>query len=103
MNQWTVLTKETNVELLNCFAKIDSVFYRQLHTSNGSNGFKGTSKTIQNDLIQSIDAVIFNEILKGVNSSSFFSIIADEATVVTVKSQFSITLRFMNNNNQHTK
>ena len=59
-------------ELLESFAKFDSVFERRLHGrlaesergGVGGGGFTGVSPEIQNDLINCLDSIIEDEIFK---------------------------------------
>lgn len=62
------------------------------------NVFMGDSKIIQNELIECIYNHILDEILKEIKNSSFFSIIVDDTTDITVATQCSIVLRFVDKN-----
>lgn len=57
--------------------------------------FKGTSKTIQNDILDCILTVCQNQIKNEINEAEFISIIADEATDVSVSFQMSIVFRYV--------
>ena len=81
------------------FKEIYSEFYAKdselLKSLESSSGFVGTSKTIQNDLIESIVHVIKSKIVDELQKSSFFSWQIDETTDVATKSQLSIVLRYI--------
>ena len=78
-------------ELLERFAKKDSVFERQLHgrlaesSLRGGGWFTGVSPDIQNDLINCLDMIIEDDILKEMDNCTFLSIQVDEATDVSTK------------------
>ena len=86
-------------ELLESFAKMDSVSERQLHgrlaESNlrGGGRFAGVSPDIQNDLINCLDNIIEDEILKEIDECNFLSIQVDETTDVSTKEQLSMIVR----------
>ena len=86
-------------ELLECFAKFDSVFERRLHgrlagQEGGNAGvFTGVSSEIQNDLIDCIDSVIQDVIDQEVKMCTFLSIQVDETTDVSTKEQLSVIIR----------
>lgn len=81
------------LELLDYTAKFDSVFER--HLKEGTAGFRGTSKTIQNDLICAVDEIIGEEIESEINNSLFCSVQCDETTDVSVMGQTSIIVRYV--------
>ncbi|CAH2015000.1 unnamed protein product, partial [Acanthoscelides obtectus] len=56
------------------------------HIKNASI-FKGTSKEIQNDLLDCILEVCHEEIIKQINTASYLAIIADETTDISGKTQ----------------
>ena len=62
-------------ELLESYAKLDSVFERRLHRSlaepglGGDSRYTGVSPEIQNDLICCLDSIIEDIIVKSVHSS----------------------------------
>ena len=86
-------------ELLECFAKMDSVFGRRLHGRLaesrliGGGQFTGVSPDIQNDLINCLDMIIEDEILKEIDNSTFLSVQVDETTDVSTKEQLSMIVR----------
>ena len=82
-------------ELLHCFAEIDSVFESRLHTKEGSKHFSGVSSSIQNDLIQAIGNVVFDEIRSEVNNAPFMSVQADKTTDYATHVQLSIIIRYV--------
>ena len=86
-------------ELLERFARMDSVFERQLHgrlaesSLRGGGRFTGVSPDIQNDLINCLDMIIEDDILKEMDNCTFLSIQVDEATDVSTKEQLSMIVR----------
>jgi hypothetical protein len=93
------LNKGNYRELLESFAKFDSVFERRLHgrlaeSERGGGGrFTGVSPEIQNDSINCLDSVIDDEILKEINDCTFMSVQVDEASDVSTKEQVSMIVR----------
>ena len=76
---------------------MDSVFGRRLHGRLaesrliGGEQFTGVSPDIQNDLINCLDMIIQDEILKEIDNSSFLSVQVDETTNVSqTKEQLSM-------------
>ena len=96
----TSLNRGNYRELLECFAKFDSVFERRLHgkLANEKRGnvgvFTGVSADTQNDLIECIDSVIQDQIDEEIYQSTFFCIRVDETTGVCTKEQLSAIVRF---------
>ena len=96
----TSLNRGNYRELLECFAKFDSVFERRLHgkLANEERGnvgvFTGVSADTQNDLIECIDSVIQDQIDKEIYQSTFLCIQVDETTDVCTKEQLSAIVRF---------
>lgn len=82
-------------ELLMLWGKYDSKFDTFL---NGS-VFSGTSKTIQNELIDSVAYIIKENISKEIESVSFFAWEIDETTDITCTSQLSIVFRYVKDGN----
>ena len=78
---------------------MDSVFERQLHgrlaksSLRGGGRFTGVSPDIQNDLINCLDMIIEDDILKEMDNCTFLSIQVDEATDVSTKEQLSMIVR----------
>ena len=93
------LNKGNYRELLESFAKFDSVFERRLHgrlaeSERGGDGrFTGVSPEIQNDLISCLDSIIDDEIMKEINDCSFLSVQVDETSDVSTKEQISMIAR----------
>ncbi|KAI2655676.1 Zinc finger MYM-type protein 1 [Labeo rohita] len=85
----TSKNKGNFVQLLKSFSEFDPAFAEHLKTSTI---FKGTSKSIQNDIIQSIATVVNNEINQDVQSTDFFAIQADDTTNVSCKCQLSVII-----------
>lgn len=82
-------------ELLDEFANLDPLLKQ--HFSNCTT-FKGTSPTIQNDIIQAISSVMYNEILAEIDEAKFVAILTDESTDTSSKSQMSTVIRFVDLN-----
>ena len=86
-------------ELLECFGKMDSVIGRRLHGRLaetrliGGGQFTGVSPDIQNDLINCLDMIIEDEILKEIDNSTFLSVEVDETSDVSTKEQLSMIVR----------
>ncbi len=89
-------------ELLERFAKMDSVFERQLHGRlaevglsrlRGGGRFTAVSPDIQNDLINCLDMIIEDEILKEMENCTFLSIQVDKTADVSTKEQLSMIVR----------
>ncbi|XP_065070326.1 uncharacterized protein LOC135695262 [Rhopilema esculentum] len=95
------LNKGNYRELLECLAKFDSIFERQLHgrladheRGNIQGGvFTGVSPDTQNDLIECIDSVIQDQIDREIEQCTFLSIQIDEATDFSTKEQLSCIIR----------
>jgi hypothetical protein len=96
------LSKGNYRELLESFAKFDSVFERRLHDrlaeserggARGGGRFTGVSPEIQNDLISCLDSIIEDEILKEIEECTFMSVQVDETSDVSTKEQVSMIVR----------
>lgn len=77
--------------LINYTAALDSVLKDHLENSTV---FKGTSKTIQNELLDAILSVCRNNIMHEIGTADFLSIQADETTDNSCKTQMSLILRY---------
>ena len=96
------LNKGIYRELLELIAKFDPQFERSLHgrledSQRGAEGgrtFTGVSSDIQNDIIDSVDLVIQDEINKDIAERNFVSIQVDETADISGKEQLSLILRF---------
>jgi len=62
---------------------------------NSSARNKWTSHDIQNELLQMMANSVVRNIIKRINDSGFFTVIADESTDVSGKQQLSICLRYV--------
>lgn len=78
-------------ELLSLFAKSDPSFSTFLN----NNIFSGTSKIIQNDLIDCISFVLKEHIDNDIKHANFFSWQVDETTDISCSSQLSIIARYV--------
>lgn len=65
------------------------------HFETCSSNSKYTSHRIQNELISICGNIICNEIVKCVNDSMTFSLMADESAVTAGKEQLSIGVRYV--------
>ena len=92
------LNKGNYWELLECFAKYDSIFERRLHRESTvgemihSGVFTGVYSEIQNDLIEFIDSVIQDRIDKEIENCRFLSIQVDGTTGASTKEQLSVIM-----------
>lgn len=57
--------------------------------------YKYTSSNIQNQIISSCGDLILEKIVKEINTSECFSILADETTDVSLKEQLTLCVRFV--------
>ncbi|XP_065209889.1 zinc finger MYM-type protein 1-like [Planococcus citri] len=80
------------VELVNEFAELDDDLMEHLENSTV---FSGLSSDIQNDIITSISDKVLRDIKEEISKAQFVSIILDETTDVSTKSQFSHVLRYV--------
>ena len=81
--------------LVNLVASLDEAFEEHLKTATV---FKGTSKTVQNELLESMLAVIRGHITEEVKSAKFVAIQADETTDVSTQTQLVLVLRYIASN-----
>nr|CAI5824137.1 unnamed protein product [Callosobruchus analis] len=65
------------------------------HDETEATVFVGTSKSIQNDLIESISSVVKHKIQEELRSTAFFSWQIDETTDIACKSQLSVIFRYV--------
>lgn len=80
--------------LVNFSAELDKTLSE--HLTNATI-FKGTSKTIQNDILDCMLEVYAEEILNEINEAPFLAVIADETTDVSMKFQMVIVFRYVKN------
>ncbi|XP_063046928.1 zinc finger MYM-type protein 1-like [Engraulis encrasicolus] len=78
--------------LVDFVASIDSTLKEHLETATV---FKGTSKTIQNELLDCMFSVVREQILKEVKDSDFIAIQADETTDISTVTQLVLVLRYI--------
>ncbi|XP_060846566.1 zinc finger MYM-type protein 1-like [Rhopalosiphum padi] len=90
------LSKGNYLELLELLSQEEQIL-KEHFLSNSL--FKGTSSDVQNDLIACITDVINTKIMNDLKCANFVSIQADETTDVSCKSQMSIILRYVVDNN----
>jgi len=89
------LNKGIFKELIDFSAELDVVLKDHLTTSSV---FKGTSKTIQNDILDCMFRVCQDEILAEVKATEFLSIQCDETTDVSNQCQMVLILRYVKEN-----
>jgi hypothetical protein len=65
------------------------------HASKLSNIFTGQSKTIQNEFIFCVSQYLKEFIYNEISNAIFFSVIADDTTDITERSQCTLTIRFV--------
>lgn len=84
-------SKGNYLELLELLSRQEQFLRDHLQCTSS---FKGTSSTIQNELIESVTDVINERIKEELHSCEFVSVQADETLDVSCKTQMSIILRF---------
>lgn len=80
--------------LINFSAELDKTLAEHLA---GSSVFKGTSKEIQNDLLDCMLEVCHEVILNEIHKSPYLAVMADETTDVSLNSQMAVVLRYSRN------
>ena len=80
------------IELLHLLKNYDSLLDEHLDSATV---FKGTSSTIQNDLIMSVGNVINDAIFNEIQEASFVAIMLDETSDIQNTSQLSTILRYV--------
>jgi hypothetical protein len=80
--------------LLDLMAEVDTIFKEHIEKSSI---FKGVSKTIQNELLDSMLAIYHNQIVTEIEQSDFVAIQADETTDISNKTQLVIIFRYVLN------
>lgn len=78
--------------LVNYTAEIDSLL--AVHLKNAT-VFKGTSKTIQNELLDAMFAVYKSEIIKQIKAANFIAVEADETTDTSNYQQMVVIIRYV--------
>ena len=76
-------------------AQLDEVFGDNLKNATV---FKGTSKTVQNELLECMLAVARERIVEEVKSALYLGIQADETTDVSMETQLVLVLRYIDDN-----
>ncbi|XP_051790305.1 zinc finger MYM-type protein 1-like [Erpetoichthys calabaricus] len=82
--------------LVDFVASLDGVLKEHLENATV---FKGTSKTIQNELLDCMLSVVREQIIKEAQSSDFLSIQVDEIMDIATQSQLVLVLRYIDNKN----
>lgn len=84
-------------ELISLWSKHDNHLRKFLEKdADNKSVFSGTSKTIQNDLIDSINFILNKKIDDEISKASFISWQVDESTDISCKSQLSVIFRYVN-------
>lgn len=78
--------------LVDFVASIDSTMREHLETATV---FKGTSKTIQNELLDCMFSVVRERIVEEAQDSDFVAIQADETTDISTSTQLVLVLRYI--------
>ncbi|KAL0151841.1 hypothetical protein M9458_052842, partial [Cirrhinus mrigala] len=78
--------------LVDFVASLDGVLKEHLENATV---FKGTSKTVQNELLDCMLSVVREQIIQDAQSSDFLSIQADETTDIATQCQFVLVLRYI--------
>ncbi|XP_074521341.1 zinc finger MYM-type protein 1-like [Halichoeres trimaculatus] len=81
------------MELVQTFAEFDTTMAEHLSSATA---FTGTSKTIQNDIIESTAHVIQEEIDKEINAAPFIAIEVDDTTDISCRCQLTVIVRYVN-------
>ena len=81
------------MEFLNVVKRYDQTLKDHLEDENAI--FKGTSKTIQNDLILGIGNGISTTIQEEIKEAPFIGIQADKATDISSRAQLSVIIRYV--------
>lgn len=80
------------LDLLNLLSDLDVQLHKHLETATVA---RYTSNTIQNELLDCVYEVYIEHLKSSLNTASFISVSADETTDISCRSQFVITLRFI--------
>jgi len=78
--------------LINFTAALDSALSQHLESATV---FKGTSKTIQNELLDIMYETAKNEIKKEINKAKFVAVISDDTTDVSSYQQNVVVFRYI--------
>lgn len=80
--------------LIDFMSSIDSAVKEHMDSNHV---FKGTSKTIQNELLDCMLEVCREVIVEEINQADFVAVMADETTDVSHQSQLVLVFRYVNN------
>ena len=83
------------LNLVDFVAKLDDVFDEHLKNATV---FKGTSKMVQNELLECMLAVARERIVEEVKSACYLAIQADETMDVSTQKQLVLVLRYIDDN-----
>lgn len=82
--------------LVDFVASLDGVLKEHLENTTV---FKGTSKTVQNELLDCMQSVVKEKVIQEVQKSEFLSIQADETMDIATQSQLVLVLRYIDQKN----
>ena len=85
------VNKGVFLEIVDYSRKINSVSDKHL---SGSSVFKGTSKTIQNELLQCMFEVCRDNIFQEIEKSSFLAVMSDDTTDISTQCQMVLVFRY---------
>lgn len=83
--------------LVDFVAELDEIFDEHLKNATV---FKGTSKTVQNELLECMLAVVRERILEEVKLAKYVAIQADETTDVSTQTQLVLVLRYIDSSHK---
>ena len=81
--------------LINFASELDDVLRKHLQEATV---FKGTSATIQNELLDIMYAVCLDNIKNEISNANFLAVISDDTTDISNYSQNVVVFRYLNNN-----
>ena len=61
------------------------------------------TKTIENEIIATVGAIIVNNLSQEIRDSKYFSIMSDEAADISNKENLSVVIRFLDSTNTYNK
>lgn len=96
----TSINKGNYLELLSVLKNYDPLLEAHFNTSTV---FRGTSATIQNDLIRAVSEVVKESLKQEIKSADFVAIMLDETSDISCKSQLSTVLRYVHGGNVYER
>uniref|UniRef100_H3ALD6 DUF4371 domain-containing protein n=1 Tax=Latimeria chalumnae TaxID=7897 RepID=H3ALD6_LATCH len=89
----TSLNRGNYVEMAHFLSRYDDRL--ATHLSTASSVFTGLSNHIQNDIVQSVSAIILDFIKKELSAAPFVAIMVDETSDISLHSQASVVFRYV--------